>query len=116
MASAPPGMILGHSLNLYNRPEVENPETGGTSTLYSTSVNLDGEEVLIPRVSQDGRFLTEDEAVDEYLKTNQHLGKFRTPDSASHYANLLHQHQAVQGGEQPPQDVAGLLRLWFGNP
>lgn len=115
MASAPPGMILGHNINLYNRPRVANPEAGGTSTLYSTSVGMDGEEVLIPRVRHAlDRPMTEDEAIAHYLKTGEHLGKFRTPEAADSYANLLHLQQAQQGGEAVPQDVAQMLQLYFG--
>lgn len=116
MASAPPGMTLGPNLNLFNRPRVPNPEVGGISTLYTTGYNVNGEEVNLPRVSTDGRFLTHDEAIAEYLRTGQHLGKFKDPDSAANFADLLHQHQAWQGGEEPAQGIRDILALYFGAP
>ena len=82
------------NIDLLNRPSVPNPD-GGESSVYSMSVNIDNEEVLIPRVSDDGRMLTEDEAVSQYAATGKHLGKFSSPEEATKFAGALHNQQAA---------------------
>jgi hypothetical protein len=84
------------NLDLLNRPDVPNP-MGGSSSVYSMSIGVDGREYLIPRVSEDSRLLTEDEAVDLFRKTGNHLGVFDTPENATAYAQALHGHQASLG-------------------
>ena len=79
--------VVPGTIDLYNRPEV--PNQGGLSTVYSASFNIDGKEVLLP-LADDGRILTDEEAVQKYLRTGQHLGIFDTPDAASAYAAQLH--------------------------
>lgn len=80
------------NIDILNRPEVQNPD-GSISTVRSISVNIDGVEVLIPTVSPNGRIMSDDEAVQRYLQTGEHLGKFRTPAEATAYANALHDQQ-----------------------
>lgn len=82
------GQTEAGNIDLYDRPSVPNPE-GGNSTVYSASFNIDGNEVLLP-LSDEGRIMTEDEAIQKYIKTGKHLGKFRDPASASTYAEQLH--------------------------
>jgi hypothetical protein len=66
---------------------VPNP-AGDDSTVYSAGFNFDGQEVLLP-LADEGRILTEDEAIQKYLKTGQHLGKFIDQASATQYAGQL---------------------------
>lgn len=90
MASHDETPIERGNVDLYAQPAVPNPD-GGTSTVYSSSYNLDGQEVLLPAVTPGGRLLlTDDDIINEYYKTGKHLGKFRTPEAASAYADKLH--------------------------
>lgn len=91
------GMITKGNIDLDKRPVVKNSD-GTISTVRSMSVNIDGQEVLIPTVSNEGKVLSEEEAIKLYLKTGKHLGKFSTPEAATAYADKLHENQAVQYG------------------
>lgn len=84
--------VVPGNINLFNRPIVKNSD-GTISTVRSFSVNLDGLEVLLPTVSDSGKILTEEEAIQQYKKTGKHLGKFRTVDEANAYAMELHKQQ-----------------------
>lgn len=97
------GQLERGNIDLTRRPRVRNPD-GSISTVRSASFNLDGKETLLPTVSDDGRLLSDDEAVALYKKTGKHLGKFRTPDDATAYAQQLHEQQA----DMISRDVPGL--------
>lgn len=80
------------NIDLYNRPQVRNAD-GSISTVRSLSFNDGNNEVLIPTVSNDGRILSDNDAIDNYYKTGQYLGKFNTVDEANNYAQRLHNEQ-----------------------
>lgn len=88
------------NINLNERLGVKNeiPGEGGISTIRSMGVNIDGEEVLIPTVV-NGRIVSEDEAIAHYRRTGEHLGKFKTPEDSTRYAEYLHEQEAkrIQG-------------------
>ncbi|HGN8793817.1 TPA: hypothetical protein ACK1ZR_003740 [Klebsiella michiganensis] len=94
------GMVTQGNINLFNRPSVKN-EDGTISTVRTISIGTDAGEVLIPTVSDDGKLLSDDDAIALYEKTGKHLGIFDNPDDATAYAEKLHDQQDqyyVKGG------------------
>lgn len=98
---SPAGLTDRGNIDLTKRPRVQNGKD--ISTVRSASFAFgDGKETLIPTVSEDGKLLSNDEAVAQFKKTGKHLGKFETPDQASAYAKTLHEQQEqMYAGKAP---------------
>jgi GNAT superfamily N-acetyltransferase len=95
-----PRRLVPGNINLQNRPHVDNGD-GTFSSVLSKSFEIDGREVLIPTISDDGKHMTDEQALDQYRRTGRHLGQFNTPDAADAFAQLLHEQQARQFGDMP---------------
>lgn len=103
-----PGLVEPGNIDLTNRPNVLNAD-GSHSSVRSMSFSEGGPEILVPTVSDDGRIMTDDEAMAQFRKTGRHLGKFDNPRNATSYASRLHRQQAAAGpggsAKQVPQHV-----------
>jgi len=88
------GMVVEGNLDLTSRPQVLNDD-GTISTVRTISIEQDGQHILIPTVTEDGRIVSDDEAVAIYEQTGKHLGVFATDDAATAYAHALHEDQAA---------------------
>lgn len=91
------GLLVPGNIDVHHRPVVHNKD-GTISTVRSMSIGTDQGEVLIPTVGEDGRIMTDEEAIQQYYKTGRHLGIFDTPDAATAYAKSLHNQQAQEYG------------------
>jgi hypothetical protein len=90
----PKGMRMEGNIDIAHRPSVWNPQAKGYSSVWSTSFGTDKGEVLVPRITPDGKILSEKEALERYRKTGQHLGIFDSIADANAYAEALHLQQA----------------------
>lgn len=77
------------NIDLTARPKVRTPD-GDIATVRTMGIHDNGLEVNIPTVSDDGRLLSDDEAVELYRRTGKHLGKYRSVEEAGAAAEQLH--------------------------
>lgn len=103
-ANKDPNMLQAGNIDLTNRPSVPTGD-GRYASVRTKGFNFDGKEVNIPTVSDDGRLLSDDEAVAQYKKTGKHLGIYKDSESAARAADALHRDQEAlySTGSSAPQ-------------
>lgn len=110
LGSMAPGMIKRGNVNLWNRPRYRHPD-GSVSTVHSGSFTLDdGTAVLLPMVGLDVQgnpvMWNAHEALQNYRRTGQNLGTFKTNQDADAYSKSLHEGQArLYNTEDNPRDT-----------
>jgi tape measure domain-containing protein len=89
----PEGMLKQGNLDLLNRPVIKNADKT-ISTVRSMTVAFNDFAVLLPTVREGlDRIMTDQEAIDWFMKTGEHLGKFSSEVAANKYAEALHKQQ-----------------------
>ncbi len=99
-APAIEGQVEAGNIDLNNRPVVKNAD-GTISTVRSMSIGTDKGETLIPTVSEDGRIMSNDEAIAQFKQTGNNLGTFANVDAATTYAKQLSKNQDAQYSGTP---------------
>lgn len=89
------GLVIAGNIDLNSRPRVKRAN-GKISTVDSIGVEADGLEYVIPRISDDGKILTNKEAFDLFKRTKKHLGAFKTKEQANAFAQALHESEAAK--------------------
>lgn len=96
------GLLEPGNIDLRRRPVVRNQD-GSVSMARSFSIAKDGREYLIPTVSDEGRQLSDQEAVVRFEETGQHLGAFKTAQDAAVYADKLDRQQEILYSAHPEE-------------
>jgi len=105
--AAPQGLMRPGNIDLAARPVVDNGD-GTISTVRSISIEEDGQHILIPTVTDDGRVVSDEDAIATYQQTGRHLGIFDSEAAAGNYATVLSDDQAV--GRNGAPVVSGRAR------
>jgi hypothetical protein len=82
------GLVEAGNIDLLRRRLLPNPD-GSVSTIESISIGTDRGEILIPTISPEGARLSDEEAVELFETTGQHLGIFTSSEAASEFARRL---------------------------
>ncbi len=98
------------TMDLSARPYVLNRD-GSHSTIYSendTAPAHDGTEMLYPRVADDGRFMSSDEAY-ESGAAGQHMGIYQNRDQAESGAQAIHNYYDANPPKRTRSVYSGII-------
>jgi hypothetical protein len=117
------GLIKAGNIDMRTRPKVRNAD-GSISTIRTFTVqNPQGQTVLYPAVTDDGRILSRPEALRYWASRGQNLGVFDSEANANAYDSMMHdqltQQYAAMGWFTPGvttgkgrRTVSGSKNLW----
>ena len=80
------------NIDLNKRPKVKNKD-GAISTVRTITVEMDGYHIIIPTVVGT-QVVSNDEAINNFRKTSQHLGIYKSKSAAEQAAKQLSKDQA----------------------
>lgn len=87
------GLLERGNIDIHNRPVVKR-ENGKYSTVDTIGVGIEnGREANIPRISKEGKVMSNKEAIEHFKKTHEHLGIYADRESAARAAKKLHEDQ-----------------------
>lgn len=89
------GLLTPGNINLNNRPRVNNPD-GSYSTVRTITADIDGKTVLLPTVI-NGKIVSNQEAIQHYKQTGEHMGIFNSQQAADQYDQNMHKQQGWTG-------------------
>lgn len=93
------GMLQPGNIDLKNRPIVPNPAEGGISTVRTITVTGPGGKAWLLPTAVNGKIVSNQQAIDHWRQTGQHLGVFQNENLANRYSVALHNQQAkLYGG------------------
>lgn len=94
------------NIQWYDRPRVSMPGPPGQyGTVYSSSREENGKEVLYPQI-YDGAYHSDADAWQHYKQTGQHMGKFNNVADADAFAQKYHEDAAAGKYDTPPVSKA----------
>ena len=88
------GPVEPGNIDIHDRPVVHNPD-GSISTVRSITVGFGDKTYVLP-TAVGGKIVSNQEAIDHFKQTGEHLGAFATEADADAYAQRLHEDQAVE--------------------
>jgi hypothetical protein len=88
-----PVPVVKGNIDLSKRKAVRLP-SGEIATIRSLGFEDDGLEVVIPTIGPRGEDWTDDQALNHYYRTGQHLGKLQTSQEATIYSIWLSESEA----------------------
>jgi len=107
----PAGLISKGNINLDNLKSLKN-EDGTTSSVSTMTAEFDGKTYLLPTVV-DGKRLSQDEAVENFKSTRNHLGIFQSLQDADLYDEELHKSKGWMGkGNRWPKYFKGKSKTY----
>ena len=88
------GPVVPGNIDLHNRPVVRNPDDS-ISTVLSITVGFGDKTYVLPRVV-GGKVVSNQEAIDHFRQTGEHLGAYDKQKDAEDYSQRLHEEQAKE--------------------
>ena len=88
------GPVVPGNIDLHNRPVVRNADDS-ISTVLSITVGFGDKTYVLPRVV-GGKVVSNQEAIDHFRQTGEHLGAYDKQKDAEDYSQRLHEEQAKE--------------------